>query len=275
MSALLQKQQPASPGANLLAVFPRRAIVVNYAGVLGNFLIMTTCTLLFGGLTVMLMYFWVPDIVQDWKMKGSRTTELDQTATVQGACKRMKFVFIDCSAKITYQPDLASPATATVEQDFIFLGTSHATTVDVLRNGRTPARVTTSLATEHLGNRIFTLIALGAILASLALGSLWQGWLGLQRRALQGKAVLLRPVLVTLLEVDEHSNIKFEGRVDGKVVKGANRLRDGDAPLQLLSQPDRGLAAMVPATGHLILIDDDLTVLDFTDAERAQIRAAR
>lgn len=258
----------------LSAAFPARAIVVHYGGVLHNTMMWVGMALLFGALAAFSVYASLPDIIHDLGMNGAAEAEVDPTANVEGACRTMKFIFIDCNATIRYRRDQASAEVTEVQQSFLFLGTSANTTVDVLRSKAHPERVTTSLATSHLGNRIFTLLLVSLILGGLSAGAVREGWASIQRRRLEGKAVQLRPVIATLLQSDEHGNVTFEARIDGKTVKAANRLREGDLPLCLPASDGQVLAVAVVGTSYLILLDDDLSVLDVSDSERAQIKAA-
>jgi hypothetical protein len=237
-------------------------------------LVLLFMIVLFGGLLTVPLITMLPDIRSDATMARAGKAEVDPNATVSGSCKRMKFIFVDCSANITYQPDPASPATATLAQSFTFVGGDYNNAVTVLRSKANPRLVTTSLAVDHLSNRMVTMIGFLLIFAALLYYSVGELRRTLQGRALAGKAKMLRPVLATLLSSDEHNNIGFTATVDGKVIKGSNRLRDGDSMFGVNLDQTTVLAVLVAGTRHLILVDSDMTVIDLSDAEREQLRVA-
>ncbi|HEY0062647.1 MAG TPA: hypothetical protein VGC21_11030 [Telluria sp.] len=266
---------PSATGdTDLLDVFPRRRIHIYFAGTLDNTLTMFAMALVFGVLVLLSMGLSLPDIARDAAMKREGKSVVEEAAQIEGACRRLKFVFVDCSARISYRPDPDVDQVVTVEQSYLFLGTSYDTTVDVLRSTVRPERVTTTLATAHLGNRIFTLLLLCAILGALAWFCAREGWRCKLRLRLEGKKVALRPLIVTVRDIDRHNHVRFEATIDGVQVKDSNRLREGDSPLYLPGSDGLALAVAVPDSPLLILIDHDLTVLAFTEPERAQIRAA-
>ncbi|SHH66966.1 hypothetical protein [Massilia sp. CF038] len=274
MSTSNSLMPPASRGTDLLDVFPRRRIHIYFGGTVDNTLTMFAMALVFGVLVLLSMGLSLPDIARDAAMKREGKSVVEENAEIDGACRRMKFIFVDCEAKITYRPDPAVDQLATVEQSYLFLGTSYETTVDVLRSTVRPERVTTTLGTAHIGNRIFTLLVLCAVLGALSCLCARMGWRSKQRVRLEGKKMELRPLIVTVRDIDRHNNVRFESTVDGVQVKSSNRLRVGDQPLYLPGTPGLALAVAVPDSPLLILIDHDLTVLAFTEQERAQIRAA-
>ena len=83
---------------------------------------------------------------------------------------------------------------------------------------------------------------------------------------------MLRPVLAAIVEADEKRNVTFEALVDGVSVRSVNRMRDTDTPLY--ASTGHALAVWVDSIRHLILLDEQLSVIELTDDERARIRAA-
>jgi len=273
-SPQLLSTPPAASGDSLRDAFPKRRLPILYAGGHDNVGMMSCMALFIGLLAVLLLCFILPDIVRDWGMKRAGKSEVDPTAQIDGHCKRMKFVVISCDAKITFQPDPADRELKTVEQSFMFFGTEYTTTVDVLRSTVHPERVTTTLATEHLGNRFTTLMVLCGILGGIAFAGGREAWVSYARRQLKGKSVVVQPLVVTVLNIDEHNNVKFKATVDGRDVTNSNKLRDGDWPLYLAGSTERAVAVAVPNSPYLILMDWDLTALSFTEQERSALRAA-
>jgi hypothetical protein len=274
MSVLtLQKTAPADRAPSLLDVFPRRRILIHYAGVATTTAFMVLFGLFMLAMALGWLYSQAPGVASDFAMSREGKAVQEPAAGVSGQCKRMKFVFIDCNAKISYQPDPASPRRETVEQDFFFVGLDYATEVAVLRSTIHPERVTTTLAIDHLTNRILTTVVFGIGFILGGLACIREAWTNARCRKLEGQSLMLRPQQVSVIETDEHNTVRFNATIDGKLVKHSNRMRNGDSPLYLGNQ-GYALAVQVPGSPHLILIDHDMTVLGFTDPERAQIRAA-
>lgn len=273
MTATPLRNDPPAKGATLLDVFPRRRIIIHFAGTLAQG--WSTVGILFGLslLPVFMLCYALPDIARDWAMSREGKSVIEETARIDGQCKRMKLIVVDCEARITYRPDPDLPREITVEQDFMFIGTDYNTTVDVLRSTVHPERVTTSIAIDHLGNRIATLLGLVLLLGGIVVAGAIDAWHSYQRRRLEGKAMVLQPHVVSITSIDEHNNVKFTASVNGREVKSHHRMRVGDAPL-FIRNSGMALAVAVPDTAYLILIDQDMTALAFTDLERAQLRAA-
>jgi hypothetical protein len=257
---------------NVLLAFPNRAVVVNYAGSLNNPWLLGGLAILFATIVVFLLYWKVPNLVSDAKMSWGGKAIPEENADVSGSCKTMKFIFIDCDAKITYRPDPQAEAVTTIEQSFLFVGFSHSNSVGVLRSTSDPSLVTTTLATDHLVNRMLTLLALVAIICALAGTSAYEARNTFRRRKLEGKPALLRPVLAAIVQADEKRNVTFEALIDGVSVRSVNRMRASDTPLYAAT--GHALAVWVESIRHLILLDEQLSVIELNDDERARIRAA-
>ncbi|HEU4778097.1 MAG TPA: hypothetical protein VFS95_14875 [Telluria sp.] len=266
-------KKPQADDAAGLDVFPKRRIVIHYAGTQAKIWVLVAMSMGIALLAVLSLWLELPDIAKDAAMSRAGKSVVEQAARVDGQCKRMKFIFVDCDAKITYRPDPAVAHEETIEQSFMFVGTDYNTTVDVLRSTVYPDRVTTTLATEHLGNRIATMLALFLLFAGIAVAGFRDAWIGSQRRKLEGKAMVVRPLLVSITKTDEHNHVSFTATIDGREVKTSNRMREGDSPLYVGNQ-GLALAVALPNSPFLILLDHDMTALAFTDLERAQIRAA-
>ena len=265
---------PAAGGNRLLDAFPKRRLPILYAGAPDQVKMMYGVSLIVGLLAVLSLFFMLPDIVRDFGMNRAGKSVLDQTAEIDGSCKRMKFVFVSCDAKITFRPDPAVNEVKTVEQSFMFVGTDYQTTVDVLRSTIYPERVTTTLATEHLGNRFLTLTLLFGILGGIAVFGAREAWVAAGRLKLEGKSMVVQPLVVTVLNIDQYNVVKFKATIDGREIKTSNKLRDGDWPLYLAGTTELAVAVAVPGSPYLILLDWDLTALSFTEQERLALRAA-
>jgi|GEM_PF-4414503 len=273
MNSITLPDKPQAPVAAGLDVFPKRRLVIQYAGALAD----TAKTLGFGVVAALVAVFtlWlaVPDIARDASMSRVGKSVVEETAGIDGKCTRSKWILVSCDARITYRPDPDSPREATVEQSFSFMGTKYNTTVSVLRSTVYPERVTTTLAIENLGSRIFTTLLTFLMFGVLSIYCFRMAWLGSQRRWLEGKAMVMTPILVSITGIDGHNNVKFTATIDGHEVKASNQLREGDTPMYV-GNKGLALAVALPDSPHLILLDHDLTALAFTDLERTQLRAA-
>jgi len=273
-SPQLLSTPPAAGDHRLLDAFPKRRLPILYAGASDNVGTMSCLCVLIGLLAVLILYFMLPDIVRDASMNRAGKSVVDPTAQMEGSCKRMKLIFISCEAKITFRPDPDVNEVRTVEQSFMFFGTDYETTVDVLRSTIHPERVTTTLATEHLGNRFMTLLLMIGMLGGAAFAGGREAWISAKRLKMENKSLVVRPLVVTVLNVDQYNVVKFQATVDGRSIKASNKLRDGDWPLYLAGGTELALAVEVPNSPYLILLDYGLTALSFTEQERVALRAA-
>ncbi|WP_229505409.1 hypothetical protein [Massilia mucilaginosa] len=263
---------PAAKQQLLLKTFPARARKVNYSGVRGKYFWNAVSGLFVMAVAAFFIWFWLPDIVRDARLAWFDSVVVESEADVSGSCKISKMVFISCDAKISYRPDPARPDVLTVEQHTSFFGFSHSSHVDVLRSTTHPERITTSIAIDHLGNRIVSFLLLVGLCALCEYAVYSEAWNAFRHGRLQGREVVLRPVLVRVYQCDEDRNVKFVAEIDGVERHGANVLRYGDAPMFLPCSQNVALALLASGTRYMILLDEEMTVADFTDSEKALLK---
>ncbi|NHZ60846.1 hypothetical protein [Massilia genomosp. 1] len=263
---------PADKQQLLLKAFPARARKVNHSGVRGKYFWKAVSSLFGAALAAFVICFWLPDIVRDARLVWFDSVVVESEADVSGSCKIYKMVLINCDAKISYRPDPAREAVLTVAQHTSFFGFSHGTKVDVLRSTTHPERITTSIATEHLGNRIISFLLLAGLLVLLEYVACSEAWNAFRHGRLQGREVVLRPVLARVYECDEDRNVKFSADIDGVERHSVNVLRYGDAPLFLPWSQNVAIALLASGTRYMILLDEEMTVADFTDSEKALLK---
>lgn len=256
----------------LLNAFRPKARMVNYCGVRGKFLWNAVCGMLASALAGLCLYLWLPDIVSDARLAWFDAVVVEPQAELSGSCKIMKMIYIACDAKISYRPDPARDAVSTVEQHTSFFGFSHGSTIAVLRSTTHPHRITTSIALEHLGKRIFSFLLLTGLSALAAYAICNEAWHAFRQRRLQGKSAVLRPVLAMIDACDEDRQVKFTADVDGVARHGENVLRYGDCPVVLPWKTNLTIALLASGTGYMILLDADLSVAEFNADEKALLQ---
>ncbi|UOD33009.1 hypothetical protein INH39_16055 [Massilia violaceinigra] len=263
---------PADKQQLLLKTFPARARKVNHSGVSGKYFWKAVSSLFGAVLVAFLIWFWLPDIVRDARLVWFDSVVVESEADVSGSCKIYKMVLISCDAKISYRPDPGREDVLTVEQHTSFFGFSHSTKVDVLRSTTHPERITTSIATEHLGNRIISFLLLVGLIVLLEYVACSEAWNAFRHGRLQGREVVLRPLLVRVYECDADRNVKFVAEIDGVERHSANVLRYGDAPLFLPWSQNVAVALLASGTRYMILLDEEMTVADFSESEKALLK---
>jgi hypothetical protein len=198
-------------------------------------------------------------------------------STVDGTCETKRFVFTSCSAVLTYDVGGTSHE---VQRDYLWVGTAQDYAVDVVVAADQPELATVSVALDRIWNRIFSVLALFALLLGLGVAALrqWRVARAARRRYHSGTAQQLFPVGVQLLDVRDvrlrGRTYKFSAASDGKRPKREQLLTKTEGePFRL--GPNRALA--VHAEGgeaHPVLLDAGLTRLDLSDEERAALLAS-
>lgn len=263
---------PADRQQLLLKSFPAKARKVNYSGVRGKYVWTAVSGLFAVAMAAFCICFWLPDIVRDARLAWFDSVVVESEADVSGSCKISKMVFVSCDAKISYRPDPARADILTVEQHTSFFGFSHGSQVDVLRSTTHPERITTSIGTEHLGNRIVSFLLLAGLSVGCVYAAYSEAWNAFRHGRLQGREVVLRPVLVRIYECDEDRNVKFVAEIDGVERHSANVLRYGDAPMFLPWSQNVAIALLASGTRYMILLDEEMTVADFSDSEKVLLK---
>ncbi|MFZ6770654.1 hypothetical protein ACO0LM_26660 [Undibacterium sp. Di26W] len=257
--------------ASIASAFPKRRMSILATGKQG--LMTSICLgLLFVALTTVIAYFMVPDLVYDYKV--SKDPVIDTQSEIHGSCKTRKFIFVDCDVKIRY---LATPKDSTVkeiEHSFWFISFSPSMKTEVLRYRKNMSMITTSIATEHITNRFFMILVFGLLFGGLAVSSFLVAWQDYKLRSMIRHKLVLKPILVGVTKIENERNITFETHIGGVKKEHSNFMRKNERPL-FLSEPHAvALAVGIPETDHLILLDEQLTVLDFTEMEKTEIRKA-
>ncbi|MFZ6720042.1 hypothetical protein [Undibacterium sp. Ji49W] len=257
--------------ASVTSAFPKRRMSVLATGK-QNLLISIGLGLLFVALTAVIAYFMVPDLVYDYKV--SKDPVIDTQSELHGSCKTRKFIFVDCDVKIRY---LATPGDSTIkeiEHSFWFVSFSPSMKTEVLRYRKDPSMITTSMATEHITNRFLMILVVGLIFGALFVSSFLVAWQDYKLRSIIKHKLVLKPILVGVTKIENERSVSFETHIGGIKKEHSNFMRKKERPLFLSEQQALALAVEVPETNHLILLDEQLTVLDFTEQEKTELRKA-
>ncbi len=124
--------------------------------------------LMFGGLTIALSVYTLPNLVSDWQVRGSAMPYADARIT-QGSCSSKVFIHI-CNANLAVQ---SKSGRYTREVNYVFADFhTGAYTVAVMADPARPELLTTDLALDTLWNRTITAAVVGLLLAGLTLGGL-------------------------------------------------------------------------------------------------------
>ena len=264
-------RQPANSFAQIASAFPKRRMKLLATGKQSvSMAIILAATMAI--LTFVIVYFVMPDLLYDYKV--SKDPVIDTQAEIHGSCKTRRLVFVDCDMQIKYKATPEDRATKEVHHNIWFVSFDPPTTTDAVRYGKDPSMITTTVALDHLTNRTVMMVSFTLIFGILSLGGVYSAWKSFGFRRITSEQMTLLPVLANIKNIQNARNVSFETNIDGVKKKGHNILRKKDVPLFLSPQGDTALGVGIPGTGHVVLLDEKLTVLDFTEQERAALRAA-
>lgn len=274
---MFQTQMQASnlPAQDRLATitdaFPKRRMAILASGKQGMLL-----SLLFALLSLVIMgvllYTSVPDLIYDYKV--SQDPVVDTQAEIHGSCKTRKAIFVDCDVTIKYRPAPQDTATKEIKHSFGFVSFNPSMTTDAVRSKKDPGMITTSIATEHILNRFFTTLGTTLLFGFLFFACCHSAWATRNFNRLAKTKPILQPQLVKVTQIQNNRTVSFETYIDGSKKKLNNLMRKKSSPLYLPNNDNTALAVTITGSDHVILLDEQLTVLDFTEQERVALRAA-
>ncbi|MFZ6654983.1 hypothetical protein [Undibacterium sp. TJN19] len=264
-------RQPASSFAQIAGAFPKRRMKILATGKQSVSMAVMLAAIM-GILTIVIVYFVTPDLLYDYKV--SKDPVIDTQTEIHGSCKTRKFVFVDCDMQIRYKVNPEDRAIKEVHHNIWFVSFDPPTTTDAVRYGKDPSMITTTVALDHLTNRIVMMAGFTLMFGILSIGGVYSAWKSYRFGRTISDKLNLQPVLANIKNIQNERNVSFETHIDGVKKKGHNILRKKDVPLFLSPQGDTALGVEVPGTAHVILLDEKLTVLDFTEQERVALRAA-
>jgi len=219
-----------------------------------------------------LLYMTVPDFLYDYKV--SKDPVVDESAQIHGSCKSRKVIFIDCDVKINYLPTPQDTVRKEIKHSFWFVSFQPSMRTDAVRSQSKPDMITTSMATEHITNRFFMILTFTVLFGFIFFGCLYAAWLSHLFKSLIQTKPGLQAVMVKVKDIQNERTVFFETDIDGKKKKLRHIMRKKESPLFLPHQEDMALAVRLNGTPHVVLLNDELTTLDFTEQERSTLMAA-
>lgn len=261
----------------VLAAFPTRPMRVKRHGMMHPF-VMFIATLVGLGIIAMVIISATPGILRDWEIAKDPVIAR-QASVSNGKCTTRQAVFTDCKVTVNYS--IAGNRTRTQLEFAFFDIHSGDYTVQVITSASKPELVTVDLALDKLWNRIITATFLSLIGAGLTLAGLWgmAKQMNVRRafRAFNDKSLRAVPVEIISLSKNYgmHTAVyRFDAR--GKKHKLSTGLRK-QVPFYLNAEAgDTTALGVTDQYGdYVLLLDEALERLDFTDAERAVLHNAR
>jgi hypothetical protein len=267
-----RSQRPAgSSSSAVFSAFPRRPVQVLRTGMArASRLVMGT--LLFLAIGAGIAIWLGPGVLRDLQIQEDPV--LVESARVTDARCRTKLIIVVCRAKLDYSVDGRS---YTASPDFYFFDVpSERYDIRVLRSAEHPDRATLTLGLDRLGSRIAFLAILLALCVAPLVDAVPQVVQGIRLTRGTRRSPLV-PIAVKVLRVSRG----WRGAVGIQYAyEHAGRRRKAAASFESCEKPffcDRGLVlAAVGADGSRpVLLDESLTRLSLTDAERHALYAAR
>ena len=255
----------------ILDAFPKRPMSILHSRLTAtwlnfSFFIVSTIFMIF------LPVFQAPDLIDDYRI--SKNPVKDTQAQIQGHCRVMRHILINCKANISYHIDPALPQQSHVEREFSYLGFKAADSISAVRSEKNPALITTDLEIKHLKNRITFLVVwfLGFFTLCLYSGSSLIN--DLQFRKMLRSKVILKPVIAEISEISENNGIPFSTSIKGKKRVWNTPFREHETPLFISPGTNLALAVTILNTSFILLLDEDFSCLDFTEEEEQSLRIA-
>ena len=229
------------------------------------------------GLGGFMLWWQLPGLIRDWRINQNPIVVFDSDVQ-DGHCTTRKAIFTDCEARLVYAyngTDYASD----VQLMFVDIHSGDYS-VDVVISGDKPELATLSIGLEKLWNRsimlgLFALFFLGGAPA-LLLQSLRARR---QSRELEAPGrMLLTPVEIGQVgAVRGMAQVTYFDRVQqGKKAKQlTSEFPKGTGPMLLANRMGvvQGLGVRHEGASQVALLDEGLTRLDLTEAERSAMLA--
>jgi hypothetical protein len=256
---------------NITSAFPRRPVRILRTGipsVLGlGFLALVMLAAGAGAA------FWTaPDIVQDVQIHAD-PVEVPQGRITSGKCST-RLVLVSCDATLSYSVD-ARRYTKSVSILFLDIHFGNYT-AGVVRSASQPQLATLDIGLDALWNRIGTAIAMVGFCVAIGIGLILRAMQTARLKRAAATPGPLLPVAVTVKQATKNwrgKNLSCAYEVNGRRGKFQERFRKNEEPFFL----DRNMVlGVMPENGTTpLLVDEALSRLELSDAERYAIHAAR
>jgi hypothetical protein len=259
----------------ILDAFPKRPIRMLRSPMLSplaNVLIMLMCL----GFAGLFLWLGVPGVVRDFRISEAPVVVRDADIS-DGRCTTHT-VLVDCSAKVSYRVAGVSYQSEPSVMFFSFEGYDRAS---VVRSRDKPGLATLDIALDQLWNRIITTICFSGLFLALAIYILTllpeaRRWRRLVNEQASVGAV---PIIVEITSSRKNYGqtscyISYDD--NGRKRKAQINMRK-EKPFVVGSKGGRALALAVSALpgDRPLLLNENLTAIELSDAERNDLRAAR
>ena len=257
--------------SGVLSAFPRRPIRILRTGVQSVFglIFLALVSLAMGGGFAAWM---VPDIVKDVQIRANPVA-VPQAGIREGRCKT-KLVLVTCEAKLAYSVGPNRYATAV---DFFFVDVHFGDySAGVVRSQSKPELATLDIGLDKIWNRIATLLALVALFLFGFVALVKQAVRAARLKRIARTTDQLTPVAVTVTQISKswfNKSVACMYEEAGRKRKFSERMGKKEDPFFLGGQ--MALAVLPAGSPTPILVDETLTRLDLSDAERRTLHAAR
>jgi len=254
----------------VLHAFPKRQMRIVNPKVQKPFISLIAMAVLVS-IAAILPVLQVPGLLED--MKIAQNPLEDNQATLNGRCKT-RLVLVYCDISIQYEAP-GSRTRLTTHRTMSLLSFGRFESSGVVRHAKDSSLVTTTIGIENIYNRIFSQV----VWIGLFLGIVVIGLRNLARNrrltkiARSGQAVDVEPVVLTLTK-SLAGAAYYGGTLNGKSIKYTIGGGAVGQAFCLSDDESTVLAVKVIQTGALMMLDDQLSMLDFTDAERSALRYA-
>jgi hypothetical protein len=232
------------------------------------------------GFVCLILKMWLPGILQTWDV--SRAPVPVQDANIEDGHCATNFVIVSCSGDAYYLID-GKPYQSQISATFF--GQSAYDAVSVVRSADRPELATFDIALEQMANSAIMLLSAIALLGGFSLYALWRTPRRSDAPLKKGVGINVRPIVVEItgsVGKWRSRDYFFCHAQSGRVHKRGTRFKRGERPFVLagprpgINSLGFGLAVLLPIKGgQTVLLNEDLSLLDFTEDERNRLRAVR
>ena len=255
---------------NVTDVFPSRPLVAKRTGAssIGGWLV-----ILFGFGIAFVFWAWLADdLWRDYQISTNYQVASDANIS-DGKCTTRKGFLADCTATIT---DAKGTARAVEIMFLDFHSGDYKTRVVRLRTD--PKLLTLELGVDRIVDRILTFVGFVGLFLVVGIGGVVLLLRATALRRAVSRPNVMKPVVADVLRQERtllFFRVKYQYSLDGKPRTATSILKRKETPFFVDAQRSKVLAVIPSGVSTPILLDEQLQILDLTDAERAAIRAAR
>lgn len=266
---------------NIISAFPKRALTLIDSAMSRKTVFLAIFTMLIlwcvGAGLLNLALILAPGIERDYAI--AKDAESFPADDIKGECNSNRGL-TGCSASFSYRDSTGKRKTTKFAFTFVDF---HSGDYDVtaIRSASKPDLVTLNIGLETLWQRIFTAIGLG-VTGLLGIGAgvlLVSQALATRRKNLALSGQVLKPVAVKIIQQFEQGKnpFIFYTYTKSELTRRyrANSLGERAFSPFYLDSPNEALAVTTPDSDYAFLLDENLTRLDLSDAERKKLLEAR